>query len=186
MITVPGEFGPRALDPIGPGRTTVTLYGFQMTCELCAARITVHECFVPTGLPGWEPNCAVLSGCGPSLEAADGALSAAARAYNCVGGPVATMIGDEQLLIISCGHCGAAITSEMRIEAEIAEDVDGYYETEQTTMANDTLEAALKASETAGIFLVKDGIHPKSTTTRRGCTHEPGGVTINTIYTDEW
>ena len=126
MITVPGESGPRALDPIGPGRTAVTLYGFQMTCEVCAGRITVHECFVPTGLPGWDPNCVVLSGSGQSLQAADAALSDAARAYNCIGGPVTTMIGDEQLAIISCGHCGAAITSEMRIDAEIAEDVDGF------------------------------------------------------------
>lgn len=175
MITVPGDSGPRALDPIGPGRTTVTLYGFQMTCQLCGGRITVHECFVPTGLPGWDPNCVVLSGCGPSLEAADGALSAAARAYNSVGGPVPTMIGDEHLLVISCGHCGAAITSEMRMEAEIAEDADGYYEIERTTMANDTLEAALKASETAGIFIVKGGIHPRSTTTRLVAPTSPAG-----------
>ena len=157
-----------------------------MTCERCAGRITVHECFVPTGLPGWDPNCVVLSGCGPSLAAADSALSAAARTYNCIGGPLTTAIGDETLLIISCGHCGIAITSEMRMEAEVAEDVDGYYEIEQTIMTNDALEAALKASETAGIFIVKGGIHPNSTTPRRGCTHEPGGVTINTIYTDRW
>ena len=74
----------------------------------------------------------------------------------------------------------------MRMEAEIAEDVDGYYEIEQTTMTNDALEAALKASETAGIFIVKSGIRPKSTTRRRGCTHQLGGVTINTIHTDRW
>lgn len=186
MITVPSEFGPRPLAALGPGRTAVTLYGFQMTCERCAGRITVHECFVPTGLPGWDPNCVVLSGCGPSLAAADSALSAAARTYNCIGGPLTTAIGDETLPIISCGHCGIAITSEMRMEAEVAEDVDGYYEIEQTTMTNDALEAALKASETAGIFIVKGGIRPNSTTPRRGCTHEPGGVTINTIYTDRW
>jgi hypothetical protein len=74
----------------------------------------------------------------------------------------------------------------MRMEAEIAEDVDGYYEIEQTTMTNDALEAALKASETAGIFIVKGGIRSNSTTPRRGCTLEPGGVTINTICADRW
>lgn len=186
MITVPGEFGPRALAPLGPGRTAVTLYGFQMTCEHCGGRITVHECFVPTGLPGWDPDCVVLSGCGASLAAADGALSDVARTYDCIGGPVTTMVGDEPLLIISCGHCGTAITSEMRMEAEIAEDVDGFYEIEQTTMANVALEAALKASQTAGIFVIKGGLRPTSTTRRRGCIHEPGGVTISPIYTDEW
>lgn len=133
------------------------------------------------------PNCVVLSGCGPSLAAAaDGALSAAARTYNCVGGHVTITIGDETLLIINCGHSGIAITGEIWMEAEVVEDVDGYYEIVQTTMTNDVLEAALKASETAGIFIVKGGIRPESTRPRRGCTHEPGGVTINTIYTDRW
>lgn len=157
-----------------------------MTCERCAGRITVHECFAPIGLPGWDPNCVVLSGCGPSLAAADGVLSATVRTYDCIGGPVTMVIGDETLLIISCGHCGTAITSEMRMEAEIAEDVDGYDEIEQTTMTNAALELALQASETAGNFIVKGGIRPNSTAPRRGCTHEAGGVTINIIYIDKW
>jgi hypothetical protein len=53
-------------------------------------------------------------------------------------------------------------------------------------MTNDALEAALNASATAGMSIVKGGIRPNSTTTRRGCTHEPGGVTINTSHTDKW
>jgi hypothetical protein len=58
-----------------------------MTCECCGGHITVHECFVPTGLHRWEPNCVVLSGCGPSLAAPDRALSDAARTYNCMVDP---------------------------------------------------------------------------------------------------
>ena len=174
------------LTPLGPGRTAVTLYGFQMTCERCGARITVHECFVPTGLPGWDPNCIVLSGSGQSLAAADRALTDAARIYNSIGKPVTTMVGDEPMLIISCAHCSEAITSEMRMEAEIIEDVDGFYEIEKTTMANDALEAALKANELVGTFVVKGGIRPVSPPEQRSCTHEPGGVTINTIYNDRW
>lgn len=50
-----------------------------------------------------------------------GALTDAARIFNSIGKPVTTMIGDEQLLMISCGDCGEAITSEMRTEAEIIE-----------------------------------------------------------------
>lgn len=60
-----------------------------------------------------------------------GALTDAARIFNSIGKPVTTMIGDEQLLMISCGDCGEAITSEMRTEAEIIEDVDGFYEIEK-------------------------------------------------------
>ena len=141
---------------------------------------------MPTGLPGWDPNRVVLDSCGESVAAADEALTDAARIYNSIGKPVTAMLVGEPLLMISCAHCGEAITSEMRVEAEIIEDVDGFYEIEKTTMANNALEAALKASELVGIFVVEGGIRTVSQPGKRGCTHEPGGVTINTIYNDKW
>lgn len=49
------------------------------------------------------------------------------------------------------------------MEAEIIAEVDGFYEIEKTTMADDALEAALQASKLVGTFVVKGGIRPRLT-----------------------
>jgi hypothetical protein len=54
---------------------------------------------------------------------------------NSIGRPVTATVEGEPLLISGCGRCQQPITPEMKIDAQIREDVDYFYGIEQTTMS---------------------------------------------------
>lgn len=166
--------------------TATTLYGLVVSCGHCGTRVTVHDFFVPTGLPGWNPDMIILASCGDSLAAADAALSDAARTFTGIGRPVPVDTPDGPLLFNGCAHCGKAITVDMITDSLCAEGyADERLEIERTVMPGASLDAALHETELVGRMIIDEGVATMvGNSAGRECRHEPGGMTISTRYTD--
>lgn len=141
----------------------VALYGFTMQCGQCGHRIVILDSFAPINLPGWDPRRVVPAGFGAALLAADAALTTATRDELLIGAPAPVDLNGEPVAMNTCGYCHTSITVDMRTEAEIEEDVDYFYELQQTAMPLELFRAAEADGGLVGPCIIEGGPRVVST-----------------------